>query len=96
MAVYEAKITPYYFVYTWWETDFPSQYIVYCDTKDELFRRVSKFYAFSDCEYEDYSVEEISVEGIKCVYCGWQPGMKYEYKSVIGIEWVGYFPEWDH
>lgn len=66
------------------------------DTKNAMFRFISKLYAFDDC-YE-LRVHSILCDGAECRYIGWQPQMKYEYidcetKKVV---YFGYFPEYDH
>ncbi len=62
---------------------------------DEFFSTVAKIICFSDCSGEE--VKDIRFHGKQYRYCGWQPGMKFEFRPVTGGEnWVGWFPNWDH
>lgn len=64
-------------------------------TASEFFTKVAKTICFSDCSGEE--VKDIRFHGKQYRYCGWQPGMKYEFEPVDGGEnWVGFFPNWDH
>ena len=97
MARNAVRITPYYIVETFWETDIPTQYIIYFDTKDELFYEAAKTYAYDDCYTEDFTIEEIGCEGKKCHYIGWRPGMRFIFKDTEGeVVWDTRHPEWDH
>lgn len=63
---------------------------------NEMLRAVSKMYAFDDCE--PVEIVSIKAEGRELAYCGWMPGMEYNYydKETGEIVWTEYFPEWDH
>lgn len=63
------------------------------DSKDDLFRFVSRMYAFADYGFTVYSIECYDV---KCRYTGKQDGMKFTYISTKSgnVIWEGDFPEW--
>lgn len=71
MAKQQVRITPYYMVESYWETDIPTQYINYFDTAEELFRAAVKLLTFSDCYTEDFTVDKVMCEGKECFYAGW-------------------------
>lgn len=97
MARQQVRITPYYMVESYWETDIPTQYINYYDTAEELFRAAAKLLAFSDCYAEDFTVDKIMCEGKECFYAGWMPGMEYRFVTEDGeVMFDEFFPEWDH
>ena len=97
MAKQQVRITPYYMVESYWETDIPTQYINYYDTAEELFRAVAKFIAFNDCYGEELTIDKIMCEGKKCFYAGWMPGMEYRFVTEDGeVMFDEFFPEWDH
>lgn len=99
MARQQVRITPYYMVESFWETDIPTQYINYYDTAEELFRAIAKFYAFSDCNSygEEFTIVEVMCEGKRCSYVGWMPGMEYRFVNEDGeVVFDEFFPEWDH
>lgn len=95
MSANSLLITPYYIVDKF---DNGDRYITYYMTADAMFRDAAYFYAMSDCCGDEMEIEEISCEGQKCYYVGWQPGMTYEFRKEDDGEmiWVGSFPQWDH
>ena len=72
------------------------RYIQFYDTLNETLYAASKLLAFDDCCPVD--VDVIVVEGREVKYCGWQPGMVYEFYDceTKGIVWSCDFPQWDH
>lgn len=95
MSANSLLITPYYIINKF---DNGHRYITYYVTADGMFREAAYFYAMSDCCGDEMEIEEISCEGQKCYYVGWQPGMLYEFRRESDNEevWSRYFPEWDH
>lgn len=97
MARQQVRITPYYMVESFWETDIPTQYMIYFDSKEELFYNAAKFYAFDDTLDGELTIDEIYCEGKKCHYIGWRPGMRYVFKDTEDeVVWDSRYPEWDH
>lgn len=94
MARNAVKRTDYFFEETF---DDNERYLVFFDTKDELFYELAKIYAFNDLD-TGMRVTEIVCEGMLCHYTGWQPDMVIEFAWNTNGEtvWSGQFPEWDH
>lgn len=95
MARNAVRMTPYSITYKYDDGDF---YIVYFDTRDEMFLEAAKFYAFNDLDY-GMKIVEINDHGRLCVYSGWRPGMVIEFVDANDWDnrvWIGEFPEWDH
>ena len=91
------RITPYKVEYSM--EDYKGEEVRYMrcfDRESELFRFVSRLYAFDDCFY--VKVHSIKWKGATCKYTGWQPGMLFTYvNSRTGKKiWEESFPEWDH
>lgn len=64
-------------------------------TLDQLLCEVSKIICFGDCS--DERVTKIVAAGKELHYCGWQPGMLYEYVNDEGqTVWSARFENWDH
>lgn len=63
---------------------------------DEVLYFAAKAICFSDCSDEE--VNYICVGGREVRYCGWRPGMVYEFYDVKtrDIIWSRSFPHWDH
>lgn len=62
---------------------------------NEIFRKISKMIAFSDCT--DIEIIDIVIDGKEYYYAGWRPGMEYTFLDKEGKQiWSEYFPEWDH
>lgn len=62
---------------------------------DEIFCKVAKMIAFSDCS--DVEVIDIVIDGQEYYYAGWRPGMEYTFVDENNTEvWTNSFPEWDH
>ena len=58
--------------------------------------KASQYYAWSDCD-DTYRIDEIMCDGVELHYCGWQPGMLFEFVSENGgIVYSAEFPQWDH
>ena len=97
MAKQQARITPYYMIQSYWETDIPTQYIIYFDTAEELFRSAAEFLASNDSYAEDFTVDKMVCECKECFYAGWMPDMEYRFVTKDGeIMFDKFFPEWDH
>lgn len=79
------------------EFDDNERYLVFFDTKDELFYELAKIYAFDDLD-TGMRVTEIICEGMLCHYTGWQPDMviEFAYNESGEVIWSGQFPQWDH
>lgn len=88
--------------------EIPASFYIYSDVEgiirnvsydridtDKFFYEISKRIAFDDCSGE--TILSIFWRGIEVEYVGWQPCMKFEYKTLSGnTVWVGQFEEWDH
>ena len=58
--------------------------------------KASQIYAWHDCD-DTYDIEEIMCDGVELHYCGWQPGMLFEFVSENGgVVYSAEFPQWDH
>jgi hypothetical protein len=90
------KLTDYY--YTLEEIETGEKYLYVFDSKEELMNRVSRQYAFSDCEGEMFLVNKIICDGKEVQYCGWEPEMVYRFEEVESREviWDRSYPGWDH
>lgn len=86
-------VTPYFVKYSL-QGD---QYIKYYKNERTLFNDVSKFYAFDDL-IDDTEILQISVNGRKCRYVGWQPDMLIQFKDIKTgqIVFSDQFPQYDH
>lgn len=95
MARNAVKVTDYYIRYIY---DDEESYIVFFDTKEEMFYEAAKFYAFDDLD-TGMDIQIISCKGEFCEYCGYEPGMRIRFK-VCGlggeVVWDQYYHEWDH
>ena len=87
------KVTPYKIKYAQ-----DGIYVKYYDSLDQMFRDISRHYAFNDLYDDEVEILEITEHGRKLRYVGWRPGMKYiyVYDETNEIVWEESFPEWDH
>lgn len=93
MARNAVKMTDYFY-----ETEYDDgeKYIIFFDTKNELFYELAKIYAFDDLD-TGMKITKIVYEGMHCHYIGWQPDMVIEFANENGdIIYGGEFPQWDH
>lgn len=100
MARNAARMTDYFYEV---EYDDGERYIIFFDTKHELFCELAKIYAFDDLD-TGMEIIRIYCEGEPCYYTGWQPDMVIEFAALNFAElsepnrivWSGQFPQWDH
>ena len=88
-----------YYVYRF--EDEPEEFYVksfHSSEIDKMMKKVSEFYAFSDCMDGDQTIDEICMNGRQVRYAGWEPDMVYTFIDVKTGEvvWQAAFPEWDH
>lgn len=93
MARNAVRVTPYSITY---EYDDGEIYLVYFDTRDEMFYEAAKFHAFDDLDY-GMRIVEINDDGKTVHYIGWRPGMRIVFKDTEGkVAWDEKYPQWDH
>lgn len=62
---------------------------------EQFFYDLAEIYCFADCSDERVLSARYNDEDV--YYCGWRPGMLYEFKNRKGeIVYSNRFPHWEH